>query len=590
MSSAYLLAIEHTYQSARASAQIIQDRYIVDGGSAGLTAENLPTLTEDLRRLEADLSSLQGLVDAPLLGRIARHSPLVGEDIEASQQFVEIGREMAAIARDATLLADEARLAFESSGMAVSDSPGGPTWLDVVAERMATIESLEQRFDAVLVMRAGLDETHLPANARAMLPEVDRLLEKATELRDEYAGLLPLLDTAFGGQEPANYVLLLQNREEIRPGGGFPGTFATVTLRNGQLETYDIFDIRTLDGDYVANRSAEIPSPGPIREILGQEEYLPHDALWSPDFHESAQTFAAMYAVAGWPDPAGVIGIDDSVVATILTIVGPYPLEIDGQPYTISADNFMDLIESQRDLTWQDLAAHKRFVAILGSSLIEQVKGADYATKKQIYFALREAADRRQVQVQMIDPTMQAEVARRRWDGALNPDPSLPTLATTVAGLTGGKKALMLYQDSQIEIAPLADGYEVRWTITLDHRGDPSGNEVYNGYEYAWLSFYLPEGARLVSTSREPADKSIADDPRATSFGIGIMPATTQQTTVVFEIAATDQLLLRRQAGFNDAEVRIAGDTGSCVIDWSLTLSRDMLVDLTTCSAFPARD
>src|SRR5690606_38846650 len=153
-------------------------------------------------------------------------------------------------------------------------------------------------------------------------------------------------------------------------------------------------------------------------------------ALWSPDFTESAQTFTQMYDVAGWSAPAGVIGIDDSVVATMLDIVGPYPLEIDGQQQTISADNFMQLIESQRDLTWQDLAAHKRLVALLGSSLIEQVKQADYSTKKAIYFALREAADRRQVQVYMVDPTMQAEVTRRNWDGALVPDPARPTLAT----------------------------------------------------------------------------------------------------------------------------------------------------------------
>ncbi|HEX5167217.1 MAG TPA: hypothetical protein VFV93_17555, partial [Thermomicrobiales bacterium] len=158
----------------------------------------------------------------------------------------------------------------------------------------------------------------------------------------------------------------------------------------------------------------------------------------------------------------------------------------------------------------------------------------------------------------------------------------------TVAGLTGGKKALTIFPEATIEIAPSGQGYRVRWTITLDHRGDPNGNPVYNGYEYAWLSAYLPEGARLVSTSRTPSSGDLAGDPRSRSFGIGIMPGTTVQTTLDFEMPGTDQILLRRQPGFNDLAVRITGTTASCPIDWSLTLTEDMLVDLDTCVAVPA--
>ncbi|HEX5167520.1 MAG TPA: DUF4012 domain-containing protein, partial [Thermomicrobiales bacterium] len=472
----YLLAVEQRYRAARESAHLIQDRYGPAGSEAGVDLKDLPTLKEDLARLEEDLGDLQGLVDAPLVGRFARHAPVVGGNVATSQRFIAMGRELTAIARDATAIADETRLTFETSGMATSDGASGPTWLDVVDAHRAEIEELERRFDAVLTERDAIDERQLPGSAQAMLPEIDRMLAKAEGIRDEYYSLLPLFDLAFGANDKRNYVILLQNREEIRPGGGFPGTFAAVTLRDGQLAEYAIYDIRTLDGDYVAKRQAPITAPGPIRKVLGQEEFLPHDAFWSPDFTESAATFESMYAKAGWPELTGVVAVDDSVVREILAILGPYEVVFDGESQTVTADNFMELIEERRDLTWQDLAAHKQVVAVLGSSLIDQIKAADFGTKKQIYFALREAADRRQVQVHMVEEALQAEVVARGWDGALLPEPSVPTLATTVAGLTGGKKALTIFPEATIEIAPSGQGYRVRWTITLDHRGDPNGN------------------------------------------------------------------------------------------------------------------
>jgi hypothetical protein len=589
LGAGYLLAVEQRYRAARASAHLIQDRYGPAASGATLEVDDLPTLMDDLARLEEDLGDLQGLVDAPLVGRFARHAPVVGENVAASQQFIAMGRELTGIARDTTAIADETRLTFEASGLAASASFAEPTWLDVVNEHRTEIETLEQRFDAVLAERDAIVEQDLPASAQAMLPEIDRLLAKVEGIRDEYYSLLPLLDLAFGADGEQHYVILLQNREEIRPAGGFPGTFATVTLNNGQLAEYAISDIRTLDADYVAKRETPIAAPGPIRNVLGQEEFLPHDALWSPDFAESAAAFESMYATAGWPELTGVVAIDDSVVRAILTILGPYHVAIDGENQSVAADNFMELIEARRDQTWQDLAAHKRYVAVLGASLIDQIKAADFGTKKQIFFALRDAANRRQIQVHMVEPALQAEVVARGWDGALVPDRSVPTLAMTVAGLTGGKKALTIFPQATIDITPSGDGYRVRWTIVLDHRGDPDGNPVYNGYEYAWLSAYLPDGARVLSTSRTPASGGLADDPRATSFGIGIMPGTSEQTTVEFQIAATDQLLLRRQAGFNNLVVRIAGSTTACSIDWSLTLTEDMLVDLDACVASPAK-
>lgn len=585
----YAYAVQQRYRDARASADLLQERY-ADANLGALRPGDLPRINADLERLETDLHALDALVDAPLLGGLARRAPIVGDDVAASEDLLDLGIAVTEIARDAAAIADAIRVAFEATGISADGATQETTWLDVVRQRRAEIETLAARLDAVLAMRAALEAEHLPDQGRRMLAPIDRLLGRAVTIRDEYVGLLPLLDVAFGADGDARYLLLLQNREEIRPGGGFPGTFAVVTIADGLLAGYESDNIRALDHAYVAGRDEALPSPGPIRVVLGQEEFLPHDALWSPDFRESAQTFIAMYAQTGWPPLTGVVGLSDSAIRDILAIVGPYQVEIDGELRTVSAETYLQLIESYRDQTWQDLAAHKHVVALLGASLIERVKAADLATKKRIYFALRDAADRREIQVYLPDPALQAEAVRRGWDGALYPEPGIPTLALTIGGLTGGKKSLMLHAATEIEIHPAAGGSLLRWTVTLDHRGDPLGNPVYHGYEYAWVSLYLPEDARVLSTSRPPEPPDIADDPRAMSFGVPIDPGTQQTLTIEFELPGPlERLLLRRQAGFNDIAVRVVGDSGGCPLDWTVSLDRDHVVLPMDCTVRPAR-
>lgn len=586
----YAYAVLQGYRDARASADVVQERYAADGAASNLRPEDLPRMSTDLGQLESDLRDLQGLVDAPLLGGIARHAPVVGDDVSASQDLLDLGVELTALAHDATEIANEIRTSFEATGMSADGSANQQTWLDIVREKRPQIEALEVRFDAALAQRAALDTSNLPAQGQTLLPQVDSLLARATGIRDEYFSVLPLLDTAFGADEDARYLLLLQNREEIRPGGGFPGTFAVVTISDGLLASYESDNIRVLDQAYAEHRAEPVLSPGPIREVLGQEEFLPHDALWSPDFSEAAQTFLSMYNQSGQPPLTGVIGLSDEAIQAVLEIIGPYQIEINGEMQTVSAETYLPLIESYRDQTWQDLGAHKHVVAQLGASLIDQVKAADIPTKKRIYFALRDAADQREIQVYLPNAEMQAQVVARGWDGALYPEPETPSMAMTVGGLTGGKKSLTLYGASAIQLTPTATGTTVRWTVTLDHRGDPGGNDVYNGYEYAWLSLYLPQGATLLTTSRTPEGPELADDPRALSFGVPIMPGTQETVTVEFSLAGPlERLYLRRQAGFNPIAVQITGDLGGCPLNWSLTLDRDYVAVAEQCAVLPAR-
>ncbi len=583
----YLRSIDTRYDRARTQADLVRSRVQNEDGQPQLA--DLPQITEDLNQLEADLRDLDERVDLPVIGGIARNTPYLGDRVKASQQLLDLGIELTTISRDAAQIAGTVRQAFEANGFMAAEPVIGATWLEVVDAHSPEIYELERRYSAAMQMRETLDVEHLPGRALDTLATLDGLLVRATEVRDDYFHLFPLLNAAFGAQEEVRYLVLLQNGQELRQSGGFPGTYAMVTISNGRISSLEIEPIGELSAAYARERAEALPAPGPIREYLKQEHWLPHDAGWSPDFPDVAATLTAMYETTGWPSIDGVVALNDSVVAGVLGILGPYEIEIDGESQQVNSENFLDLIQSYRNAD----ETHKLVVGILGDSLIEQVRAADFDTKKAIFFGLRDAANQREIQVAMRDPAMQAEVEGRGWDGAIYPEPEIPTLAMAVANVTGNKASENVFASTRLELTEGVSGEPVhaRWVISFDHRGDPGGSEDYHGFHRTWVQIYLPPGAQLSSSSRAPEPAELVGDDRALGFHIELLTGEQQTLELEFELPpGASELLLRRQSGMNDVGYDLSIDTSGCQLADAFDLTRDALVDLDNCATGPNRD
>jgi hypothetical protein len=224
--------------------------------------------------------------------------------------------------------------------------------------------------------------------------------------------------------------------------------------------------------------------------------------------------------------------------------------------------------------------------------LIDQLATTNFATKKRVFEALRDSADQREVQVYMLDPAMQAQAVKRGWDGALQPRPDVPTLGMTISSLAGGKSSTNIFARTQLQVASgVAAGItSLTWTIELQNRGDPDGDQKYNGFHRTWLALYLPQGARLTSSSLPPDPPAVVDDVSAIGYNIGLLPGEETTLTVTVELSTpAAQLLLRRQSGSNNVKFDISGHSGACAFDKSLFLKQDELLDVGACAVSAAR-
>lgn len=154
------------------------------------------------------------------------------------------------------------------------------------------------------------------ASARVIRPILNqyRLSETISDAQDWIRALSPLFNRR------SKWIVLLQNDNEIRATGGFMGSYAVVSINQGQIEAISIEDIYDADGQF----KGFFPAPAGVKEYLssGNGLRLP-DSNWHPDFPSSAQQVLAYFALGKKPELDGVVAITNSVIGEMLKITGP---------------------------------------------------------------------------------------------------------------------------------------------------------------------------------------------------------------------------------------------------------------------------
>lgn len=137
----------------------------------------------------------------------------------------------------------------------------------------------------------------------------------------------------LGDKTPKHYLILNQNRDEMRANGGFPGSAVELVFYKGRLQSYEKKDIYFYDWRLFPY--GETPPPGidKITSVYGMR-----DANYYPDFKETLTTISRMYEKAGGGTLDGIIAINQGFITDLLRITGP--VNTPGIKESINADNF----------------------------------------------------------------------------------------------------------------------------------------------------------------------------------------------------------------------------------------------------------
>lgn len=137
-----------------------------------------------------------------------------------------------------------------------------------------------------------------------------------------FAQLAPKM-LAMDGQT-RTYLILAQTNTEIRPTGGMPGSWGTMTVTNGKVDMHE----------FVAETTMK-ETTMPVTPLTGEETTLftdklgrvPQDVNFTPDFPRTGEIAKAMWANTYKTQVNGVIAIDPVFLQNMLTVTGGVTLE-----------------------------------------------------------------------------------------------------------------------------------------------------------------------------------------------------------------------------------------------------------------------
>lgn len=259
----------------------------------------------------------------------------------------------------------------------------------------------------------------------------DKLPSPLHKYVDEYEGYLNTLssgidtvslastdlDNVFGLEKPKKYLILFQNSNELRPTGGFIGSYGLVEIDRGKITNLMIDDIYNPDGQ-IDTRNIKISPPEVVANLLAEDRMYLRNANWNPDFSKTSQDIKDLYFKITGVEVDGVVALDLYFVKNLLAVTGPIYLASYNEE--ITADNLYERTQYHSDFNYQDgVSTKKAFLTILGGKLMERFFSLPKEELPLMFSSVNKSLDEKHLLIYFTNSSLNYVLENMHWNGGL---------------------------------------------------------------------------------------------------------------------------------------------------------------------------
>ncbi|MEX0597840.1 MAG: DUF4012 domain-containing protein, partial [Candidatus Paceibacterota bacterium] len=331
------------------------------------------------------------------------------------------------------------------------------------------------------------------------------------------------LAMAIRNQGEINYLVIFQNTLELRPTGGFIGNFAEITLDNGIIKDYTIYNTNVFDYG-----KPGIDSPEPYKNMLGIQQMQLRDANWSPDFPTTAQQIIELYKLeGGTKNITGVIAINASVLPEILDIIGP--ISINSIDKELNSNNI--LLELQYELNFGFIEkgisreSRKEPVKDLAFEIDNKISKSSIFNLYILGETLLQQANQKQIMLWSKADDIQSKIAKLSWDGAININTQKDYLKVVDANLGALKTDYYMKRSIKKDVKVCGD--KICSTIIITYNNTATESSPLNTDYKSYTRVLLPKDAFVdtvdgVEKRVTEVDYSLAYNKKVAGFEIKV--------------------------------------------------------------------
>jgi hypothetical protein len=359
--------------------------------------------------------------------------------------------------------------------------------------------------------------------------------ENYIALKSELHGARQFLDKFapwVGASTPHHVLVLFENSAELRPGGGFLGSYADVTIANGAIADIAVHDVADVDSGFTQN----IVPPLALQPEISR--FRPADTNWFFDFPTSASKTIAffeasnLYSGTATSTPSltaltpshastsfdGVIAVSPSVVSDLLSVTGPITISASSTATgnavstTFTSANFLVQIQKLvQDGQAQSATYPKQVLRDLANAMFTQLASSTDADRQGLFSMVLGWVNQKDVMAYFSDPGFENFL---KTYGAAGDVYGIPQnfngdyLAAIDANVNGGKSDLYVSSTVAWQSQIGTDG-TIDDSVIIDraHHGDTSPYWWYQVTNQDYLQLFVPDGSMLTNESGGAAKK-----------------------------------------------------------------------------------
>lgn len=389
-----------------------------------------------------------------------------------------------------------------------------------------------------------------------------RLLPVTEETRKDMRALLSIADFVLKKDDVTRtYMILFQNNYELRPGGGFIGSFGILKIKNGEILSFGVHDTGNFDGRIPST----VEPPYPMKETLKVGSWKLRDSNYSPDFPTNAKQAELFYRMGeGGEAFDGIVGITTDVLISFLTITGP--VEVPGYPGSYGGESAVWDLEYQveRGFLEQGIerGERKSMMNLLGWQVLERVKALGMKDRYRLFEAMLADLHAKDVQLFFNEASVAEKISESGWDGIVDQSWKNDSFLAVDANLGAWKSDYFVKRSYEYTVDFSKEKPTARFAITYHHTAE-KGDWRTNTYQ-SFFRLYVPEGSWLDSSSGFSGNPVFGQELGKRTLGGLVHVALKSEKTVVLNYtlpgsiqSAFYELKIEKQPGLSDIPVSI---------------------------------
>jgi len=366
-------------------------------------------------------------------------------------------------------------------------------------------------------------------------------------------------------KKPKKYVIFFANNMELRPGGGFIGSFGIFEIGNYNISNIKVYDIYDADGQLTVH----LDPPKPIAKYLSVPHWFFRDSNFSPDFFTNYQkALFFLEKEMKMTDFSGGILFTTTAVENILYAFNDLYLP-DFKEY-INAKNFYLKTQFYVEKNFFPGSIQKKTFL---SSLVRQLQNNfNTVNVKTLFSQIKKSLDEKQITVFLEDQNLQSFFDSSFWSGrVIDPKCTLSENCITDyvfpydANVGANKANFFINRFVNLKVNIDSQG-KITHFFSLQYKNESPAEVFPTGYYRNYFQILLPLNSTLNQITKdgvlvEDVDQ-IDDRYKLIGFFFELAPGKTVEIKINYQLneplkkrRSIYQLIVQKQIGAKNSDL-----------------------------------